>query len=91
MVHSGEQRCAGRALASLFVFGRREALDIVIRHDTSRPWDRHEPSPSIIQWRSAPFLPFLGQSQRRGEERRVEEREVIHPGIRKGGEGPLRG
>ncbi|KAG7190403.1 hypothetical protein KM043_006509 [Ampulex compressa] len=30
----------GGALVSLFALGNGEALDIVIRRDTSRPWDR---------------------------------------------------
>lgn len=42
-LHFGD---GGTTLASLFVFGQREALDIVIRHDTSRPWDQHRvPAP----------------------------------------------
>lgn len=67
----------------------REALDIVIRHDTSRPWDRHEPSPSII--RSTPSSaayqePGSVPEASRGEEREGErERKVIlsSPGIRR--------
>lgn len=69
--------------------GGREALDIVIRHDTSRPWDRHEPSPSII--RSTPSSaayqePGSVPEASRGEEREGErERKVIlsSPGIRR--------
>lgn len=33
-------RSGERALATVFVFGQWETLDIVIRQDTSCPWDK---------------------------------------------------
>lgn len=52
------------SISTHYLDGGQALEDVVIRHDTSRPWDRRQPSPSIIL---APPPRAARSQRRRGE------------------------